>query len=84
MVKYTQWAAELIRLKSAFLIKRSFELVILQLWLFFSLVTFMNLIFARSQTAKESNELAERYINQKFDNFLLQQLVLIDSNNSTK
>lgn len=51
--------------------KRSFGIAIFTIVvLFFGLVTFMNPIFMKSQIAKESNGVvAERYINQKFDNF---------------
>lgn len=52
--------------------------------LFFGLVTFMNPIFMKSQMAKESNGVvAERYINQKFDNFAAAIGADRSSNNST-
>ena len=65
--------------------KRSFGIAIFTIVvLFFSLVTFMNPIFMRSQIAKESNGVvAERYINQKFDNFAAAIGADRSSNNST-
>ena len=65
--------------------KRSFGIAIFTIVvLFFSLVTFMNSIFMKSQIAKESNGVvAERYINQKFDNFAATIGADRSSNNST-
>ena len=65
--------------------KRSFGIAIFTIVvLFFSLVTFMNPIFMKSQIAKESNGVvAERYINQKFDNFAAAIGADRSSNNST-
>lgn len=65
--------------------KRSFGIAIFTIVvLFFSLVTFMNPIFMKSQIAKESNGVvAERYINQKFDNFAATIGADRSSNNST-
>jgi hypothetical protein len=65
--------------------KRSFGIAIFTIVvLFFSLVTFMNPIFMKSQIAKESNGVvAERYINQKFDNFAAAIGTDRSSNNST-
>ena len=65
--------------------KRSFGIVIFTIVvLFFGLVTFMNPIFMKSQIAKESNGVvAERYINQKFDNFAAAIGADRSSNNST-
>lgn len=65
--------------------KRSFGIAIFTIVvLFFGLVTFMNPIFMKSQIAKESNGVvAERYINQKFDNFAAAIGADRSSNNST-
>ncbi|MBU5319433.1 hypothetical protein KQH91_07875 [Lactobacillus johnsonii] len=65
--------------------KRSFGIAIFTIVvLFFCLVTFMNPIFMKSQIAKESNGVvAERYINQKFDNFAAAIGADRSSNNST-
>lgn len=65
--------------------KRSFGIAIFTIVvLFFSLVTFMNPIFMKSQIAKGSNGVvAERYINQKFDNFAAAIDADRSSNNST-
>lgn len=65
--------------------KRSFGIAIFTIVvLFFSLVTFMNPIFMKSQIAKESNGVvAERYINQKFDNVAAAIGADRSSNNST-
>ena len=65
--------------------KRSFGIAIFTIVvLFFSLVTFVNPIFMRSQIAKESNGVvAERYINQKIDNFAAAIGADRSSNNST-
>ena len=65
--------------------KRSFGIAIFTIVvLFFGLVTFMNPIFMKSQMAKESNGVvAERYINQKFDNFAAAIGADRSSNNST-
>ena len=65
--------------------KRSFGIAIFTIIvLIFSLVTFMNPIFMKSQIAKESNGVvAERYINQKFDNFAATIGADRSSNNST-
>lgn len=65
--------------------KRSFGIAIFTIVvLFFGLVTFMNPIFMKSQIAKESNGVvAERYINQKFDNLAAAIGADRSSNNST-
>lgn len=65
--------------------RRSFGIAIFTIVvLFFGLVTFMNPIFMKSQIAKESNGVvAERYINQKFDNFAAAIGADRSSNNST-
>ena len=65
--------------------KRSFGIAIFTIVvLFFGLVTFMNPIFMKCQIAKESNGVvAERYINQKFDNFAAAIGADRSSNNST-
>ena len=65
--------------------KRSFGIAIFTIVvLFFGLVNFMNPIFMKSQIAKESNGVvAERYINQKFDNFAAAIGADRSSNNST-
>ena len=65
--------------------KRSFGIAIFTIVvLFFGLVTFMNPIFMKSQIAKESNGVvAERYINQKFDNLAAAVGADRSSNNST-
>ncbi len=65
--------------------KRSFGIAIFTIVvLFFGLVTFMNPIFMKSQISKESNGVvAERYINQKFDNFAAAIGADRSSNNST-
>lgn len=65
--------------------KRSFGFAIFVIVvLVFSLGTFMNPIFMKSQIAKESNGVvAERYINAKFDNFAAAIGADRSSNNST-